>query len=241
MHIIPNILILTQKFKDINFQLNNKNYKDNEIIADNKRDLIIEKPINLKYEQFSENIKGKKENLSTLTSYKLNNNELNDGEIKEENKNQIIHRKITRNINKRFEEIVHTNNPILLDDINIIEIKKDGNCFYWAISYFLLGSEEFYMNIKELIMEWIKHKYVLFLNFFSDDDDENNISREILAKEEYDNIQNKDSWGNYHTFEIDCKIFNLSIGVYTFNGTYLYNKYCLFENNYINSELVLIH
>jgi len=47
--------------------------------------------------------------------------------------------------------------------------------------------------------------------------------------------------GTYYCFEIACLIFNLSIGVYTFNGTNLYKKYFLFENSNKEGELILIN
>ena len=128
----------------MNFQLNNKNYKNNEIIANNKRDLVIENSINIKYAKIAENKKEKNENLTDLTSNKLNKIKGNEGETKEENKNIIIDRKITRNINNRFEETVHTNNPISGDDINIIEIKKDVIVF---TGLFLI----FYQEVKNFI------------------------------------------------------------------------------------------
>ncbi len=47
--------------------------------------------------------------------------------------------------------------------------------------FFLLGDENYYMNVKELIINWIEDNYLHFQSFFSDDA-ENNISKENIAK-----------------------------------------------------------
>ena len=59
---------------------------------------------------------------------------------------------------------------------NIIEITGDGNCFYRCVSYFLLGDQEYYEEIKNLIIEWIENNKEMFISFFGDDD-KNNISK----------------------------------------------------------------
>ena len=144
-------------------------------------------------------------------------------------KNNLINKQTFININNKFKNIVKTNSLISADDISIIPIVKDGNCFYRSISFFLLGDEIYYMNIKELIINWIIDNYLHFESFFSDDE-ANNISKEIIAKQEFEYIKANDSWGTYHTFEIACMIFNLSFAVYTYDGTNLFNKNFLFEN-----------
>ena len=107
-------------------------------------------------------------------------------------------------------------------------------------SFFLLGNENYYKEIKELIIQWIEDNYSIYENFFPNDDSIN-TNRETEAKQEYEYIKSKDSWGTYYCFEIACLIFNLSIGVYTFNGTNLYTKYFLFENSNKEGELMLIN
>ena len=50
------------------------------------------------------------------------------------------------------------------------------------------------MNIKNLIIEWIENNYEIFTSFFGDDNSIN-VSKEQLAKEEYEYTKKQDSWG----------------------------------------------
>ena len=78
-------------------------------------------------------------------------------------------------------------NPINQNNIKIIKIIKvigDGNCLYRCISYFLLGNEQFYSDIKNEIISWIDKNLDLFKDFFGDDDI-NNKTKEELVEEEY--------------------------------------------------------
>ena len=54
-------------------------------------------------------------------------------------------------INSNFLNIVKTLNPINMNDIKIIKIIADGNCFYRCISSFLLFIYFFFPNGKNLI------------------------------------------------------------------------------------------
>ena len=69
-----------------------------------------------------------------------------------------------------------------MNQIKIIKILKNGNCFYRCLSYFLLKSQEFYQNIKNLIIEWIENNYDIYLDFFGGDD-ANNLTKEMVQKE----------------------------------------------------------
>ena len=55
--------------------------------------------------------------------------------------------------------------------------------FYSSISFFLLGSEEYYINIKSLIIQWIENNFSKFEEFFSDDDDKNLKYKEKALQE----------------------------------------------------------
>ena len=48
------------------------------------------------------------------------------------------------------------------------------------------------MNIKNLIIEWIENNYEIFTSFFGDDNSIN-VSKEQLAKEEYEYTKKQDS------------------------------------------------
>ena len=74
--------------------------------------------------------------------------------------------------------------------VNLVEITADGNFFYRSISYLLLGDENYFENIKELIIQWIENNYQQYVSFFSDDD-KNKISKEDIAKDEYLYIKKK--------------------------------------------------
>ena len=73
----------------------------------------------------------------------------------------------------------------------IVDITKDGNCFYRCLSYYLLKSQEYYKNIKNLIIDWIENNYKDFLDFFGDDDAKN-LKKEEIAKNEFDYIKSND-------------------------------------------------
>ena len=142
-------------------------------------------------------------------------------------------------INTNFINIVKTLNPINHNDIKIIKVNGDGNCLYRCISFFLLGSEEFYIDIKNEIINWIDNNRKDFNEFFGDDD-VNNRSKEELAEEEYKYIKSKDSWGGFHSIEIACLLFGISIGVYTDNGNNEFIRYSFSENLNQGAKLMLL-
>ena len=106
----------------------------------------------------------------------------------------------------------------------IVEIKGDGNFLYRAFSYFLFGNQNYYNNIKNLIIEWIENNYEIFTSFFGDDDSIN-VSKEQLTKEEYEYIF-------CIIFKIDVAVFNERNGKYT--------RYFLFHKEEIIDEEIII-
>ena len=91
---------------------------------------------------------------------------------------------IASNINSEFKNVAADPNGIIeKNEADIVEVKGDGNCLYRCFSYFLFGTQNFYLNIKKLIIEWIEYNYEKFTSFFGDDDI-NNITKEQLAKED---------------------------------------------------------
>ena len=90
--------------------------------------------------------------------------------------------------NKKFIEKVQTLEPININDIQIIQIKKDENCFYPCVSFFLTGNANNYQNIKDIIISWIENNYNEFIQFFGDDDI-NQLKKEDIAKIEFDTIK----------------------------------------------------
>ena len=101
-------------------------------------------------------------------------------------------------------------------------------------------NEDYYQSFKNLIIEWIDNNYEDYLNFFGDDD-LNNKTRESIAKEEYNYIKSKDSWGSDYTISIACLLFNLDIAVYTCDESGEFTPYHFFENyNTENKELMIL-
>ena len=139
------------------------------------------------------------ENLDFKKNYKNSNNNSNVFISKELNilKNTINNNQFENiDINANFINIVKTLNPINKNDIKIVKIFGDGNCLYRCLSYFLLGNDQFYVEIKNEIIKWIENNREEFDEFFGDDD-ANNKSKEELAEEEYNYIKSKDSWGGF--------------------------------------------
>ena len=56
------------------------------------------------------------------------------------------------------------------------------------------------------------------MNVFFLDDERNKISKEILAREEFDYINSKDSWGSDYIITIVSLLFNPNIIIYIFNN-----------------------
>ena len=144
---------------------------------------------------------------------------------------------LIKDININLKEKVENLTPIDKDDLQLVKIIGDGNCLYRCISFFLLGNEEFYNDIKNYIIRWIDNNREKFEDFFGDTDISTKIEQ---ANEEYNYIKQKNSWGGFHTIEISCLIFNISIAVYTDNGDNKYNRYSYSENLNKNSVLMLL-
>ena len=162
--------------------------------------------------------------------------------IKEVSSNKISKSELSKicNINQEIKDLVYKEEKLKSNQIQIIKIAKDGNCFYRCLSYFLLKSQEYYKNIKNLIIEWIENNYEDFLEFFGDDDSKN-LKKEDIAKNELDYIKSKDSWGSHYTFSIACLIFKIDIAVYTYEGNYFYKPYNLFKIDNDEKELCIMN
>ena len=149
------------------------------------------------------------ENLDMEKNYKNANNNSKEFINEEINiSNNTINNNQFENIdiNANFINIVKTLNPINKNDIKIVKIFGDGNCLYRCLSFFLLGNEQFYEEIKNEIIKWIENNREAYDEFFGDDD-ANNKSKEELAEEEYNYIKSKDSWGRFYTIEIASILF----------------------------------
>ena len=224
---------------DIELNEDNKKISKYNIINDSKDIKIMNKDSNIEKNEDKEvNTKISSFNIiNDSKEIKNINKDLNNDKNEE---SKVIKKIKCSNLNNEFKERVKTNNNIKKDEVNIVSITGDGNCFYRSISFFLLGSEEYYMNIKSLIIQWIENNFSKFEEFFSDDDD-NNINYKEKASQEFEAMKKDYAWGSFYSFEIACIIFNLSIGVYTTTAEEDFKKYFLFENKDKTSELMLIN
>ena len=201
--------------------INIKKIMNNEIKKKNK----IESNAN----QYIQNFEIKK------TSFK-NINSKNNTDIQKDSNNDnheiktILEIKDIDIINNDLKEAVYGEKNISSKQIDIIEIQKDGNCFYRSISYFLLNTEDFYLEIKNLIIDWITNNYTQFENFFGDDE-ANILTKEQQAKKEFNYIQQKDSWGSHYTIAIACLLFNIDIALYIKTDVNLFKYYYLFKKD----------
>ena len=66
----------------------------------------------------------------------------------------------------------------------------DGNCLYRSIFYFLFNRQQFYTEIKQLVIDLIENNYYIFLSFFEDLDSKN-IKKDTLVREEYEYSKKK--------------------------------------------------
>ena len=90
-----------------------------------------------------------------------------------------------------FRDIIQTTESINKNEVHIIKKKGDNNCLYRCLSFFE-GNEDFYSEIKELIINWIDNKLKKFENFFGEDDIKN-ISKTQLAQNGLNYMKIKDS------------------------------------------------
>ena len=179
------------------------------------------------------------------TSIKINNDEyINPENTYDKAKTKSSNRKGDniehRNINSEFKNAAGDPNGVLeKSDVDIVEIKKDGNCLYRSFSYFLFGTQIYFQEIKKLIIDWIENNYEQFKNFFGDDE-KNNINREQLANEEYEYTKQDNSWGGDLQINIFCILFNFDVAVFTeLNGKY--KRYFLFHiPEIIPDELIIL-
>ena len=135
--IIPNKVssVKVNKIINIDNQINNDNLGNSE-----------NKEINPKLEYNNENHLEIGKQLINLKN--ISTNDLKKKKSKKNQKNNI-------NINSDLSNIIKNKENLSFDNINIIPIVKDGNCFYRCLSYFFLSNQEYYKEFKEIIIEWI--------------------------------------------------------------------------------------
>ena len=219
------------------FNMNNlneiKENKDNKFVI--SKEIQFNNNIN---EQILEQNKKKSELLGNLNA----NINVSVEKIKEVNKNTDNIKKnnlISTNINSEFKNASYDPKGIInKNDADIVDIKKDGNCLYRCFSYFLLGNQNYYLEIKNLIIQWISNNYEKFTSFFGDDDKQN-MTKEQLAQKEFEYTKEDNSWGGDLHINIFCILFNYDVAVFIeSNGNF--RRYFLFHiPEIIPEELVI--
>ena len=225
------------KISELNniFQNESLDKPDNNIKINNQKDKnsyeCVERRVNsFFFNHINSSIKSNKDINNILPSVVLEQKEY----VKYENNNENIELKasstrkqknLDKNIYSQFKNIIYDPKGIIeKKDADIVEIKSDGNCLYRAFSYFRFGNQNYYNNIKNLIIEWIENNYEIFTPFYGDDDNIN-VSKEQLTKEEYEYIF-------CIIFKIDVAVFNERNGKYT--------RYFLFHKEEIIDEEIII-
>ena len=233
-----------KKYSNLKIEKNKMEYKFVPNIKEKKNTNLVYikkiiKPYQYKGKNLNESDSKKKK---TLVKFNKVNDNFHEG------KKAIINNAIDSdakkinyisNINARFKNLVKTVNPLKKSDTKTKEINGDGNCYYRCVSYFLLGTENYYKEIKKEIIDWIEGNKAKFIEFFGDDDG-NNIKKEELAEDELNYIKAKNSWGGFHTIKIANIIFNISSAIYIDNGDENYKKYFYCENLNEDAELMIL-
>ena len=231
--IVPYIRIKKKIKKYSNLKLEKQNYDLN----------FVKKPIskiNSNFIYVKKTVKYKKLNVCHKNKKIINKDIISTNSESNVNNNKNLYNNDEKFINNnRFKIIAKSNGLIKKEDLQKISIEPDGNCFYRSVSYFLLGSQQYYNEIKKEIIDWIEKNKQKFIDFFGDDD-VNNITKEEKAEDELNYIKKKNSWGGYHTLEITNILFNLSTVVYVDNGDGNYKKYFYSENSNENAELMIL-
>ena len=174
---------------------------------------------------------------------KLSEKEINKCTSKTNNNNKSNpskEKKIICNVNSDLKVLVNNKQNINANQVKIITVQGDGNCFYRCISYFFLQSPDYYNEFKQLVIEWIDNNYEQFVNFFGDDE-KHNLTKEEIAEKEFKDIKKKDSWGTDYTISIICLLLNIEIAVYIKDGNDVFKPYHYFilDNNNQNELMIL--
>ena len=213
--------------------------ESNIVIKDSEPEIKLEK------ENENEEIeckKGKNKN-TDKNKRKQREKEINKSTSKINNNNKSNpskEKKIICNVNSDLKDLVNNNQNINANQIKIIKVLGDGNCFYRCLSYFFLQSPDYYNEFKQLIIEWIDNNYEQYVNFFGDDE-KHNLSKEEIAEKEFKDIKSKDSWGSDYTISIICLLLNIEIAVYINDGSDVFKPYHYFKiyNNNQNELMIL--
>jgi len=167
--------------------------------------------------KFYEKLKGK-EGKSNRQINNLNNNYINKtfkNEINDNNNTDFTLNNNKRDnnnyINEQLYQKILNHENISKDMIDIKDVEGDGNCFYRAISQFLLNNELFHQSIRDEIFKRAKKR---------DKNDLKGINllenTNLSATNYINNMQFDGGFAGDYEISIAHKLYNINIAVYRF-------------------------
>ena len=143
---------------------NEKKRKEFDIVEKEKK-ILPKTKTNIKTEINKPKLENNSKNEANINN-NLKNNILNDESSKERqnrnSKEKVPPIKLIHNVNFDLKKVVKKKNPIKADQLKLILIDQDGNCFYRCLSYFLLHTTDYYQDIKDIIIDWIEKNYNIY-------------------------------------------------------------------------------
>ena len=98
-------------------------------------------------------------------------------------------------INPKVKEEVENYKTIETANYIIKKIKKDGNCFYRALSYFYRDTEDDHNKFRNLIISYIDENKKQYIEYIADEDVD--IPKEQAHKEEYKKLKKTEYINKY--------------------------------------------
>ena len=221
---------INNNFSPLNQQFRQK--IDNLNSEDNNKNSFEDKLLSLQYYYNMINNKQNNNNINERNNSNSRNNTFNDNndnDNKYDNDNHIINNKLYKTVMKY--EVITT------DLINIVNVEKDGNCFYRVISYFLYNNQNKYDEIRNKIKERAREMHR------NNPQNLHLIEGLDLSQTNYLNnrMNNGDFAGDYE-ISIAHQLFNINIAAYrkTNNNTYSFMRFYNDDNNNNRNLLILI-
>ena len=147
---------------------------------------------------------------------------------------------LSKYINEELYKKVINHEKINEDLVDIINVEKDGNCFYRVISYFLYNNEESHLEIRKQIYERSKE-------FHNKNKDKIGLIENIddLSMTQYINnkIQNEGEYAGDFEISIAHQLFNINIATYRpgEDNKLSFIKFYNDDKNYKRHLLILIY
>ena len=114
-----------------------------------------------------------------------------------------------------YNYIISKNN-ITKKQYKLINIDKDGNCFYKCVSYFLYGTIAYHREVRNTISNVCKANLEELSDF--QEDVEIRKDKYILARVYIDMISDEGNWATNIDISITAYIYNINIAIYLKNA-----------------------